>query len=309
MSLIFSKRCKSGLKAGKIKVKIPIAVRNRIWMLLQEFSETWYETTETGWNYNVNSMEDVTYRLKSEHGFEELKTYTKDKERKIVSGDLESFLLRGTSPPLVFDVLELYYNTTPKDKKTVFQSKINDIFTESDLPWRMAEGEIFPVDSIYVEENILRQSQELLKNVKFYGVLEEFQKARTDLINGDYQGAIQNANLAVESTIKSILGIDKAKPGELFRKLIDSELIPEYYNGFLSAFEENILRCVAIMRNEEKGAGHGQGSEINIIPEELAELGVHLSGVLIHFLVKRHISTLAAPEKEEEPDTSDDLPF
>ena len=43
------------------------------------------------------------------------------------------------------------------------------------------------------------------------------------------------------------------------------------------------------MRNEEKGAGHGQGSEINIIPEELAELGVHLSGVLIHFLVKRHI--------------------
>ncbi|MDI6736273.1 MAG: abortive infection family protein [bacterium] len=78
-------------------------------------------------------------------------------------------------------------------------------------------------------------------------------------------------------------------------------------SGFLKAFEENILRCVAIMRNEEKGAGHGQGPKVNEIPGELAELGVHLSGVLIHYLIKKYISTLQCePEKIEK---NEDIPF
>lgn len=71
---------------------------------------------------------------------------------------------------------------------------------------------------------------------------------------------------------------------------MDSGLIPEYYAGFIKAFEENILMSVYKMRCEELGAGHGQGKKVNEIPKELAELAVHLSGVLIHFLIKRHLS-------------------
>ena len=288
MTLIFSKRCKKPLKAKKINVSIPLAIRNRIWMLLKKHNKSCQYVKE--YNYIGWPNDDLTDRIKSEHGLDDLRAYVKNKDGELESTDLKGFLLRGNYPPYVFDALELYYiiitDVTDDESNSSFQKGLNGIFSESELSWRMAEGEIFPIDSHYVEEHVLRKSQELLKSLKFHGALEEFKKARTDLVNGDYQGAIQNANLAVESTIKGILGIEKEKPGILFRKLIDSEIIPEYYKGFLEAFEENILRCVAKMRNEEKGAGHGQGPEINVIPEELAELGLHLSGVIIHYLMK-----------------------
>lgn len=90
--------------------------------------------------------------------------------------------------------------------------------------------------------------------------------------------------------MKEILQVQKEKPGKLFRKLVESNLVPEYYEGFLKSFEENILRAVSIMRNEELGVGHGQGSSNNIIPFELAELAVNLTAVIINFLIGRFIS-------------------
>lgn len=62
------------------------------------------------------------------------------------------------------------------------------------------------------------------------------------------------------------------------------------------------------MRNEEKGAGHGQGRELNEAPKELAELGVHLSGVLIHYLIKRHLNKTRL-EKQIMSSGEEDLSF
>ncbi|MQY75810.1 MAG: hypothetical protein GH148_09875, partial [Clostridia bacterium] len=144
------------------------------------------------------------------------------------------------------------------------------------------------------------------------GVLKEFKKARTSLLNNDYESAIHNSNLAVESVIKEILNVKKAKPGKLFKMLIDSGLVPEYYKGFLKAFEENILRCVAIMRNEELGVGHGKGPSDNIIPYELAELSINLSGVIINYLIGRVLANKEdnSNDNKKEPDFMDeDIPF
>jgi hypothetical protein len=77
-------------------------------------------------------------------------------------------------------------------------------------------------------------------------------------------------------------------------------LVPNYYDGFLRAFEENILRSVAIIRNEEPGAGHGKGKEPRPIPKSLAELAVNLSGVLINYLVKKYIKTLTSEKEDKE---------
>jgi len=97
----------------------------------------------------------------------------------------------------------------------------------------------------------------------------------------------------------------------LIRKLLDSGLVPEYHKGFLKAFEEHILRSVALTRNFEKGVGHGQGTDVNEPPKSLAELAVNLSGVLILYLLKRHIELYPV---EDEPETipeieEDDIPF
>ena len=289
MAWVFSKRCQQALKDGKIKVSIPRNVRIRLWRLLKKYNEVWDEITENGWwCYPTSRIDQLVEAIKSEHGLEHLIAYSGDQEGKLVHSGAEGFILRGNYPPYLMDALELFFEMLPQNEQIIFQREFNQIMEESNLPWRMAEGKIFPVDSNYIEEEISRRTYQLLREVEFAGALREFEKAREYLVNEDYGGAIQNANLAVESTIKCILNIQKAKPGQLFRQLIDSKLVPNYYDGFLKAFEENILRAVAIIRNEEPGAGHGKGKESKPIPRSLAELAINLSGVLIKYLVERY---------------------
>jgi hypothetical protein len=175
----------------------------------------------------------------------------------------------------------------------------------------MLEGRITRVDSRWLEAEIHSKVAELLSLQGFDGALAEFQQARSALSAGDCKAAISAANLAFESTLKAILGIEQAKPGELVRAVVDSGLIPDYYEGFLKAFEEHILRSVAVLRNFEKGVGHGQGVKVNDPPRSLADLGVNLAGVLILYLLKRHLEVHPTEQpKGSEPSTKDDdFPF
>jgi len=316
MAWLFSKRCQKALEDKKIKVSIPVSVRIRIWKALQIYNESFWESIGNGSNslYKTTTLDELPEKIKAELGCRELLAFPENGEHA-KSTDLEGFVLRGNYPPYLLDALELFYETIEEKKKNLFQHSFNEIMKESSLPWRMADGKIFPVDSAYIDEEIMRRSYELLHEVKFHGALHEFEKARANLANGDCEGAIQNANLAVESVIKEILGIERIKPGELFRKLINSGLIPEYYRGFLKAFEENILRCVAIIRNEELGVGHGRGPSMNIVPPDLAELALNLSGVLINFLVKQHLQKIDANAikevklDDEDKKDGEEIPF
>ncbi|MDD5435991.1 MAG: abortive infection family protein [Candidatus Omnitrophica bacterium] len=291
MAWLFSKRCKSALEAKKMKVSIPLPVRYRILRTMQNYDENYYVTDNTGFNSPSSTLEDLPSVLKTELGCKDLLAFPESGQGEAVPSNIDGFILRGNYPPLLFDATELFYNNISVEKKESFQKTFNGIMEESNLSWRMAEGQIFPVDSTYIDTNVLRKTHELLNQVKFHGALEEFEKARVSLINGEYKDAVDNANMAVESTIKGILKIEKAKPGELFRKVIEVGIIPDYFSGFLKAFETNILRCTAIIRNEELGVGHGQGAKVNKIPPPLADLAVNLSAVLINFLIKQYVSS------------------
>jgi len=311
MAWLFSKRCSASLQSGKIKVRIPLKVRRRLWAAINNYNCSYDETTDTGFNYSTSILNKLPEKIKAEHGLQTLAAFPEDSSGTSRPTDnLEEFILRGNYPPYLFDSIELFYDQLKKmdpQNEYNFQQEFNKIMEETELPWRMADGKIFPVDSSYIEEVILKNTYKLIKEAKFEGALSEFEKARVDLVNEDFLGAIQNANLALESTIKGILGIKKAKPGQLFRSLIDSGLVPNYYEGFLQAFEKHILRSPAIIRNEELGAGHGQGATTNPVPKELAELAVNLSAVLINFLIKKYLAK--TPQVEPEPEPSGEIPF
>jgi len=83
MAWVFSKRCQQSLKAGKIKVSIPRNVRIRLWKLLNKYNKVWYETTETGWNYTTNRIEQLKEAIKSEHGWNILLLIQKNKREKL----------------------------------------------------------------------------------------------------------------------------------------------------------------------------------------------------------------------------------
>ena len=309
---VFSKRHLDTVK----ECSLSQAVRQRIWYLMED-CDPYYETN----NYNEKwtfSWDVLPGRLKKEHGWQELRAYKSKTEWEVLNNSKE-FVLHGI-PRFVLDATELYFDLLSEDKErsinskanpSQFQSKLNIIFEDANLSWRMLDGRILRVDSKWLEEEIHAKAAELLVIHGFKGALEEFQQARSDLSIGDYKGAIHAANLALESTIKSILHIEHEKPGALFRKLIESELVPDYHEGFLKAFEEHVLRSVAMARNFEKGVGHGQGTDVNDPPKSLADLAVNLSGVLILFLLKRH-NELHPVESEvnvEKEIPDDDIPF
>jgi len=303
---VFSKRHP---EAGRDAV-LSKPVRQRIWYVIEECDPS----DVSNWTLCWDALPD---RLKKEHGWQELRAYKSQTEWETLKS-IDEFILQGV-PRFVMDATELFYDLLSEHKDSnykyradpsKYQSKLNVVFEDANLPWRMLEGRIIRVDSKWLEAEIHSKAVELLSVRGFEGALAEFQQARSDLSSGDYKGAIYGANLALESTIKAILGIGQEKPGTLIRKLVESKLIPDYHEGFLRAFEEHILRSVPMARNLEKGVGHGQGADVNEPPKSLAELAVNLSGVLIFYLLKQYLELHPAqtePEKEIELD--DDIPF
>lgn len=288
MSLkVFSKRCR---ELGREVVLSP-SVRQRIWYTIEE-CDPCYDPNSINNDFTL-SWDSLQDGLKKEHGWQDLRAYKSQSEWEALKNTRE-FILRGV-PRFVLDAVEIFYDLLSEYKEhsnadpVGYQSRVNTIFEDGNLSWRLLEGRIIKVDSVWLEAEIHAKAAELLSVNGFDGALAEFQQARSDMSSGDHKGAIHAANLALESTIKSILGVQQEKPGVLFHKLVESGFIPDYHEGFLKAFEEHIVRSVPMARNFEKGVGHGQGSDINEPPRSLSELAVNLTGVLILYLLKQHL--------------------
>lgn len=194
-----------------------------------------------------------------------------------------------------------------------FNNTINTIFEDTNLPRCLVDGRILKMDSQWLENEIHAKAQELLSIHGFEGTLLEFLDARSALVLKNAEAAMRQANLALERTVKGILDIDIARPGKLFRQMIDSGIIPNYYEGFLGAFEK-ILMSVPTARNYEKGVGHGQGVEVNQPPIGLAELAVNLTGVLILYLLKQYAERVpknetSTPVEDHDFFNEEDIPF
>ena len=301
---VFSKRHPETAKEAVLSP----AVRQRIWYVMEECAQHDDPNSFSNWTWDV-----LPVRLKKEHGWQDFRAYKSKSEYETLD-NIKEFILRGMQR-FVLDACELFYDLLLEGKGRTYsiadpnqyQSKLNVIFEDANLPWRMLEGRILRADSKWLEAEIYAKATEFLTVQGFEGALNEFQQARSNLSSGDNKGAIHAANLALESTIKGILNIEQERPGALFRKLIDSGLVPDYHQGFLKAFEEHILRSVSMARNFEKGVGHGQGTNVSEPPKSLAELAVNLSGVFMLYLLKRYIELHPVQTIiQKEPETEED---
>lgn len=297
---IFSKRHRRLVERKNPSLNLSKTSKQRILYAMEEMNEPVYDTNAWGYNRESDLLSEVGDALVKEHGWEWLKTYDKQKQELVRATRVEEFLA-DCAWYHSFDAIELYSKRLSGDKPR-FQETINRIFYDAGLPWLLADDTIFRVDSAFMAE-VLQCATQLLRSQGFEGAFEEFQKARSHLDSGDTKESIHHANLALESTIKSILGIDREKPGTLIRKMVDSSIIPSYYEGFLTNFEQ-VLRSVNIARNEERGAGHGQGPAVEEVPHPLSELVLNLCGALTVYLVKQHVEA-----KNSSSDGEDDIPF
>lgn len=296
MKILFSKRHEEALfnKTLDKHLTFPYKCRVAIERVLSGKSE--YETLidRDGDEFTTNTTyllaEDC---LKTFYGINKLQAFDKDDKRSDAS--FRDVILNGY-PSEALDTVEAWFGSNPSTAMDC-EREINEVLYIHNSSWRFVNGNAVLIDSEYIQREIYAKTVELLKTNKAYGALEEFQEAINDLTTSETKDAVVSAHKSVESTMKVVLGkgSEKLRFGQLLRQLVDSDIIPEYYEGFLNNFEQLALG-VGKERNLP-GRGHGQGSQPTEVHKSLAELTVNLAGSINLFLL-RHL-TSDEHEKDE----------
>lgn len=168
--------------------------------------------------------------------------------------------------------------------------RLNATFQRYDLGYQFTGGKIIPVDSMVMHREVVEPAIELLYEHGFEGPLDEFMRAHAHLRAGEYQDALVDANNALESTIKTILGkqgvplsgIEKADAliDAAFKTFIPSHM-RTHFNGLRAA-----MKGLPVHRNRTDGAGHGQGETPKDIAQHAATYAIHLAAADIVFLIE-----------------------
>ncbi len=297
----FSKRHSAALREKRLRPSISIPLRVAIKRTLDNLSEF-------GGDYN--DPDNITFyrtedTLKTFYGEEKLLAFDKSGDGKLVPSDIEGLIARGY-PSRVLDLIEAWCDNSEDEKVTKCERELNSLFEIHNSPWRIVNKSIIRVDSEYLHSEVIARTQTLLKENAATGALEEFSEAVSCLTGGETKDAIINAHKSVESVMKTCLDIKEHKTyGELLRLVVDSGLVPEYYEEFLTHFEK--LALAASKERNQPARGHGQGSDPTIVPKPLAEFALHLAGAVNLFMIQRWIDS--KPKEEEPPVPGDDIPF
>lgn len=252
------------------------------------------------WGIDTYELPDIQNRLLYLHGRESLKVW--DEGRQVSEVDIHTFLLK-CSPPHFMDCLELAVDLQWNDESAAqLASELSAVFYDHDLPFRFDKGLIVYEGPPYFA-TMRKETETLLIQTGFEGALEEFRKAVEFIRAGRDDEAILNANNALESTIKGVLGARGNKGGQLSTLLGALKA-----SGYLSSYDKHIvdailrlLESIGITRNR-KGS-HGQRVKIHPDDPVLAEFVVNTVAAAVEFLIQRHKQLGMTESSQEHEDT------
>ena len=191
--------------------------------------------------------------------------------------------------PFLFDIIELQYKELSDGEKTDFQSEINNVFIENDIPWLLHDGRMIKVDSQQFEQDLkqkaLLQLHELTDSAPiFQSAYDEFMKSIEFFQKGDYAEAISNAGKSYESVMKVILQVDRGNADKLTKELIGRGGLdfPESMAG--DGFREKVLMSLPFIRNNST-ASHGAGRSTVKVSKDMANLATNLPASLNSYLI------------------------
>lgn len=307
----FSKRYQKAIADGRIKVILPKKVRGRIWQTLENYDDNYFDHPDLSnptWNVATSPSHETYCDLLQIYGTPNLVVDRPGVLSATYQQVCREYAMTCRADEL-FDLIQIWIGYLgPPVRKHLLQQSINTIFDQEEVGWILSNQNFYKLDNKFMEESVLSPAAELLIEWNYTGPLEEFQKARAYLDEGDHKQAIDHAYMAYESALKAVAGKSTGKFGELLGK------IPEQFfhglpTGTDKVFRNSVFNCLQPIRNNL--GGHGQGAQSYDVPRDFAELAVHLAGSLIVFLIKRQAAMVPLPEEQEAEQwlVSDDVPF
>jgi hypothetical protein len=311
MFTVFSLRHKPAIDDKKIIITLPVILRNKILMVIERHNYSENVTSYTGYNYHVDLFNEKTKEeLKLNYGGE-LKEY--EHEERVISESMNSFILNAW-PFHVMDAIEAFSSFLEEDDKKLFEQELNQALKSENSNLRIMDSYFIILDSCFLESEILSKAYELMQCSNFEVALKYFVNARGNFTSGYYEGVLVECNNTLESLLQNVTNYDRSDQKKLKSKLMSSNIIPDYFQGFADGFEIILQSAFAIANN---AARHGK-IEIpeyrNIVTREVAQFMLGLTGSLIIFIIERYIEFYQREKKHEEKNEDSsfediDIPF
>jgi len=290
----FSIRHGKALTEQRIRVSMKDRLRQRLWMTVQKYNESyWYQPDPSdNWNSKTDHVEQTQIKLKRLLGLPELKV----KGRPSPVG-IEDYFMTGY-PSCALEVIEQFaeelagFGDSGKENAVKFQGEVNEAMVAFECPWRLSDGRFFQIDAEFFHEEIVRKGEDMLRERGFEGAYDEYREAREDLSDGKAKDAILKAFKSFESTLKTVLGTLSGDVTDLLRLFREAGYMDDIPEAQAKAMTKQVLASIATLRNEL--AGHGQGNTVLEVPRPYAVLAVHLAGALNQFVVNQYLKKMTS---------------
>ena len=192
----------------------------------------------------------------------------------------------------MFDVIELQYAELSDGEKREFQSEINAMFFQYDIPCLLYEGRMIKIDTAQFELDLRQKALEQLRELKdcdpkFQAAYGELLSACEFLQKNDLTSAISNAGKSYESVLKVICSLQRGNADKLTKAYLETR------SGVLPAtmtpegFREKVLMALPFIRNNSS-ADHGAGATSATISKPLAKLAINLAAALNTYLIEEY---------------------
>ena len=224
--------------------------------------------------------------LRREYGFFELVNNTRTYKL-----ELKKFFLSETKTERSLDAVEVFLKLG-KRAQTFHDAveELNHRFKEHGVGYQYENGQIIRMDSQLIHVEIVQPALQLLSDKLYAGAEQEFLKAHEHYRKGNAKEALNECLKSFESVMKIIC--DKknwayeknATSKQLINVCLENGLIPPYWQSHYSALRSLLESSIPTGRNKE--SGHGQGSDIEIVPDYLVAYMLHMTASAIVFLVE-----------------------
>jgi hypothetical protein len=166
MFIPFSQRYAAEIKDRKLSLSLSMKIRSQLYKVLEKYTTTYRETSETGWQSDILTSE---YVFRDISQFYQPKCYNENGDY-VATGDMQQFIMKN-SPFCVFDAIEFYekYNSNGE-----FAMQINSIFKLNSITYKLENGKLINTLDVSISSTTMSGISEtglkelVLEAVRYY---------------------------------------------------------------------------------------------------------------------------------------------